>query len=423
MSHVQFSLLNVCLVLLILLTAFFSFAETGLMAINRYRLRHRARLKKKSAILILRLLKRPDRLLAVVLIGSCFANVLASSIATLLSIHYFGEKTALLAAVFLTFILLIFAEVAPKTLAALYPERISKWVVWPLFLLLKISYPLVWIINFITNNMLRLFGVHVAAHKAEPLSREELRSVVYETSGRLSRHYQNMLLGILDLNKVAVSDVMVPQHEIVGIDLEQEWEVIQLSLAKMTYDWVPMYREHINNVVGMLHVRELMLMLLKQQAMDKDVLIKLGHEPYFVPDSTPLNMQLLHFQRQNKRTALVVDEYGEIQGLLTLADILEEIVGEFATDSGHNTKIIQIQKDGSYLIDGAMSLREFHRVTQWDLPVRGQRTINGLILEYLESIPRAGTCIKINDYPIEIVHVQENRVKVARIFPQLKRGT
>ncbi len=412
-------LLLASLVLLIFMGAFFSAAETGLMAINRYRLRHEARLKKRSAITILRLLKRPDRLLGMILIGNCVANIISSAIATLLAVHFFGNTGVILSTILLTFVILIFAEVAPKTVAALYPDRIARWVSWSVFILLKLFYPLVWLINTISNGLLRLFGIKVTGHSLEPLSKEELRSVVHETSGRMSHHYQNMLLGILDLNSVTVNDVMVPQHQIIGIDLDQDWDSIKNLITKSDHDWLPVYRENVNQIVGMLYVRDLMHDILVQQTINKDALLKVMHEPYFVPEGTPLNIQLLNFQREHKRTALVVDEYGEVQGLLALADILEEIVGEFTMDMTSSTKKIQKQKDGSCLADGSVTLRELNRVTKWNLPSQGPRTLSGLIIEYLESIPRAGTCIKINEYPIEIVQVHGKMVKVAHIFPRV----
>lgn len=421
MTHHQIVLFSIFLAVLIFLAAFFSAAETGLMAINLYRLRHKARLKVRSAILILRLLKRPDRLLGLILIGNCFSNIVASALATLLAVHFFGEKGVILSTVMLTLVILIFSEVAPKTVAALYPERISKWLSWPIFLLLKLFYPLVWLINAVSNSLLRLFHIKVTTRYAEPLSREELRSIVYETSGRLPQKYQNMLLGILDLTSITVNDVMVPQHQIIGIDLDQDWELIKELILNSTYDWLPVYHENINRIVGILFLRDLMPHILTHHTFSRESLLKIMREPYFIPEGTPLNIQLLNFQHELKRTALVVDEYGEIQGLLTLADILEEIVGEFSLDIANNTRGIQAQKDGSYLVDGSITLRDLKRMTKCALPTQGARTLNGLIIEYLESIPRAGTCIKINDYPIEIVLVQENLIKLARIFPRLKQ--
>jgi Mg2+/Co2+ transporter CorB len=422
LSHFQLILFVISLILLVMISAFFSCAETGLMTLNRYRLRHNARLKKRFAILVLKLLKRPDQLLSVILIGNNCANILASAMATILAIHFLGEKGIIASTILLTIIVLIFAEVAPKTLAAVYPERIAKIVAWPLWLLIKIFYPIVWLINKISNGLLRLVNVKISAYNVEPLSRDELRSVVYETSGRMSNQYCNMLLGILDLNKVTVNDVMVPRHEIAGINLNNSWDIISQVLAKSPYDWMPVYHDDINQIVGMFHVRELMSAALAHQAITLEFLQNKISEPYFVPEHTPLNIQLLNFQQQHKRTALVVDEYGEIKGLLTLADILEEIVGEFTAGTMESNKIIQSHVDGSYTVDGSISLRELKRLTQWSLPVTGPRTISGLIIEYLEAIPRPGTGVKINDYPIEVLNVQDNRVKIAKIFPQLKNN-
>ena len=407
------------LVLLLFLSAFFSVAETGLMAINRYRLRHRARMGKKSAILILKLLKRPDRVLGLILIGNNVANIVASALATVLAMHLFSERGVVLSTAVLTLIILIWCEVAPKTLAALYPERVSRVAVWPIAVLLKIFYPLVWLINAIANNFLRLLGVKVGNRGTEPLSREELRSIVYETAGRISHQYQDMLLGILDLNKVTVDDVMIPHHEITGIDLEQDWDKIKKQIAASEHDWLPVYRGTINQVVGFLHLRDLMQNVAMNQIIDKESLEKILQEAYFVPEGTPLNIQLLNFQRLRRRIALIVDEYGEVLGLVSLENILEEIVGEFTTSVSAANKMAQPQPDGSYLVDGAITIRELNRITQWKLPTRGPRTLNGLIIEYLEAMPIAGICVRIAHYPIEIVHVKDNRVKVARIFPRL----
>jgi Mg2+/Co2+ transporter CorB len=418
LSNAQLIVFLTVLIFLIVLAAFFSAAETGLMAINRYRLRHRARMKKHSALLILQLLKRPDRLLGVILIGSNVANILASALATLIAIHYWGETGVLISTAILTILILIFAEVAPKTIAALYPEKISRWVAWPVSIMMKLLHPFVWLINTLSNGVLRVLGVRVGSHAVEPLSREELRSVVYETAGRISHQYQNMLLGILDLNKVVIDDVMIPRHEVIGIDLDDAWEIVQKQIATSQFDWLPIYRDTINQVLGVLHLRDITRMMIEHKAINKEVLIKHLHEPYFVPEGTPLNIQLMNFQQKRKRLALVVDEYGEIKGLVTLEDILEEIVGEFTTNVVNVNKV-QLQSDGSYLVDGATTIREFNRATQWKLPTQGTRTINGLIVECLEAIPHAGISILIENYPVEILQVKENRVKKARIFPRL----
>lgn len=420
MSHFQLVSISCVLVFLIFLSGFFSIAETALMAVNRYRLRHKARQKKRSAILILKLLKRPDRLLGMILIGNNLANIVASALATLIAMKLWGERGVVISTVFLTFIVLIFAEIAPKTFAALYPDKVSRFVAWPVYVALTIFFPLVWFINTITNNLLRLFHINVGQRPMEQLSREELRSVVYDTAGKMSRHYQTMLLGILDLNKVTVDDVMIPRHHIIGIDIEQPWEKVKVQLAHNAHAWMPIYREQINDVVGVLHVRELTGKLLSGSAINRENLMKLAKEPYFVPEGTPLNIQLLNFQQLRKRLALVVDEYGEIKGLVTLEDILEEIVGEFTTNVISTSKI-NLQADGSYLVDGGIMLRELSRVTKWKFPSNGPRTLNGLIVEYLEALPKAGLCMLINDHPIEIMQLKGNQVKQAKIFPKLVR--
>lgn len=420
MSELQVVLCILFLIFLVLFSAFFSIAETGLISANRYRLRHKARLKKNYAILILRLLKRPDRLLGAILIGNNFSNILASSLATLLAVHFWGDKGAIITTIFLTIVILVFSEVAPKTLAALYPEKVSKIVALPIYILLNIFYPVVWFINTLSNGVLRLFGIKVTARVIEPLSREELRNVVYETTLKSAHQYQNMLLSILDLNKMTVEDVMIPRHEIIGIDLESDWMLIREQLSKSPHDWLPVYRENINDIAGILHLREIMHATIGGELITHENLTKALHEPYFVPEGTLLNVQLVNFQRQRKRIALVVDEYGEIQGLVTLDDILEEIVGDFTTSVAAGSKMIKVQADGSYLVDGAVTVRDVNRVTQWQLPTRGPRTINGLIVEHLETNPRVGTCVQIAHHPIEILEVEDNLVTLARIFPALK---
>jgi Mg2+/Co2+ transporter CorB len=392
-------------------------AETALMAVNRYRLRHQGRMKKRYAVRLLQLLKRPDRLLGVILIGSTFTNILASSLTTLIAFHFFGDKGALLAAILLTFVVLIFVEIMPKTLSALYPDRVARSVVYPIQIVLKILYPIVWIANGISNSFLRVFKIRIKPNAIEPLSREELRSVVYDTTGKISRQYQHMLLSILDLSKLTVNDVMIPRHDIIGIDIEQPWGTVIEQMNRIHHEWVPVYRGNINEIIGVLYIRDVLKRLLAQNQLNKETLPQFLQEPYFVPEGTPLNIQLGFFQQSQDKIAFVVDEYGEIQGMLTLNDILEEIVGDF---TGVTTgKRIKIQPDGSYLVDGALTVREFNRLTDWELPLGGPRTINGLIVEHLESLPQARTTVLIAFYPIEIVQIKDNRVKVARVFPQL----
>jgi Mg2+/Co2+ transporter CorB len=421
LDHTHVVLLSITLGFLVVLSGFFSMAETALMSVNRYRLRHKARMKKRYAALILKLLNRPDRLLGMILIGNNLSNIVASALATVLAINFWGESSVFISTAILTVVVLIFAEVAPKTFAVLNPDRVTKAVVYPIYVMLVLFYPLVWVINMIANGLLRLFDIKVGNKLHEPLSREELRSVVYDTTGKVSRQYQNMLLGILDLNKVRVDDVMIPRHEIIGIDIDQPWEIIQQQLSACLHDWLPVYRDNMDQLLGLFQLRQLAGSMIIGAQLDKEMLMKKIIEPYYVPEGTPLHTQLLHFQRLSKRIAFVVDEYGDIRGLLTLEDILEEIVGEFTTNVASTNKI-EPQDDGSYLVDGAVTIRELNRVTKSTFPVRGPRTLNGLIIEYLESLPHRGTCVRIAGYPIEIMLVKENRVDVARIFPKISSG-
>ena len=400
------------------MAAFFAGAETGLMAVNRYRLRHHARLKKRYAIRILQLLKRPDRLLGAILIGSTFTTILASSLATMIALHFWGDQGAFLVAIVLTFIILIFAEITPKTLAAIYPDKVSRWVVYPIQFLLQWLYPIVWLANTIANRSLRLLHINVSNYSVEPLSREELRSVVYDATDKISRQYQHMLLSILDLNRLTVDDVMIPLHHIKGINIEQSSEIIIEQIKQSRHDWIPIYRSHINQIIGILYMSDVLKLLLLGLTLDRDLLQQQLKEPYFIPEGTLLHIQLNYFQQNPNKIAFVVDEYGEIQGLITLNDILEEIVGDF-TSSVSIGKRIKKQIDGSYLVDGGVTIREFNRLTGWELPLRKPKTINGLITEHLESLPHIGTSMLIGGYPVEIIFVKDNRVKQARVFPLL----
>lgn len=417
MSQLQTVIFSLILFLLILLAAFFSMAETAIMAMNRYRLRHKARLKKRYALHLMQLIKRPDRILGAILIGSTFANIMASSLATMIALQFGGETAALVTAFVLGVVMLIFAEIVPKTISALYPDQIARWVVYPVKLFLTTLYPLVWLANSVTSGLLKFFRIKVS-YAYEPLSREELRSVVYETTGKMTRQYQNMLLGILDLNKLTVDDVMVPRHEIIGIDIEESWDAILAHIKRYQQQWWPVYRESANQIIGVLYMRDILRLIISKQTVNKELIQLQLHEPYFVPAGTSLNVQLNNFQQAQNKIAFVVDEYGEIQGMLTLNDILEEIVGDF-TSSLTVSKRIKLESDGSYLVDGALMVREFNRVTESELPLRGPRTINGLIVEYLESLPRENVSMLIAGYPVEILKVEDNRVLKAKISPRL----
>ena len=402
------------LIFLILLAAFFSASETGMMAVNRYRLRHLSRKSHVKAARVLALLERPDRLLGMILIGNTFSNILASAIATMMAVHLYGDTGAMIATIVLTLVILIFAETAPKTLAALYSQRVALLVSTPLSFLLKIFYPFVWLVNVFANGILRLFGIHVHKTGLEPLSIDELRSVVHEASGKTSLHYQEMLLRVLDLQEVTVEEVMVPKNEIHGIDLDQNWDTIVTQLLQCSHAYLPVYREHIEKIQGMLTLRNV-LVNLHDPNFEKSDLLKLIEDVYFIPEGALLHQQLSNFQRKNQRIGLVVDEYGAIQGLLTLKDLLEEIVGDFSASSVELEKLIEQQADGSLLVDASINIRDLNRLAHWHFPISGPRTLSGLIIEYLESIPKAGICVQIADYRIEVLSVSRNTIQQVRV--------
>lgn len=415
MIDLPISSLVAALILLILLSAFFSATETAMMRLNRYRLRHLAEGKNRGALRAHQLLKKPDRLIGIILLGNNFVNILASSLATVIAIETLGEAWIAAAAGLLTVVILIFAEVTPKTMAALHPERIAFPAAFVISPLLRMFYPVVWVINAISNSLLKLFGVRPDEDVMHQLSSEELRTVVNEAGALIPRRHQRMLINILDLEKATIEDIMIPRNEIVGIDISDEMEEIVALLASCQYTRLPVYNEDINNVAGVLHVRSVLPMLTKGQ-LSKEVLTTAAEAPYFIPEGTPLNTQLLNFQHQKKRVGLVVDEYGDIEGLVTLEDLLEEIVGEFTTDAA-TIRYVHPRPDGSYVVDGSANIRVLNRMMNWHLPVTGPKTLNGLIIEHLESMPVVGLSFRIDDYTMEILQTTENAVKTTRIVP------
>jgi Mg2+/Co2+ transporter CorB len=403
------------LVVLLILSAFFSGSETALMSLNRYKLRHKARAGHRGARLAESLLRRPDRLIGLILLGNNAVNISASALVGVVSVQLGGELGFAIGTATLTLIVLIFAETAPKTLAALHPEPIAYASSYIYFPLLKALYPLVWLTNVLANGVLYICGLRQRDSDRYALSREELRTVVYEAGAMISRKYRQMLLSILDLEKVSVTDVMVPHNEIVGIDLDDDLEEIANIIRNSHHTRLPVYEDSIDNVLGVLHLRRL-ANIFTQLEFSKDDIKGLLEEPYFVPESTPLSTQLVQFQKGRRRFALVVDEYGDIQGLVTLEDILEEIVGEFTTDPADDGEDIVKESDNTWLVSGTANIREMNRILSWDLPTDGPKTLNGLVIEYLEMIPESGTCLKIDAYPIEIIETNENRVQLARIY-------
>ncbi|MBM2830559.1 MAG: magnesium/cobalt efflux protein [Gammaproteobacteria bacterium] len=415
MDDISLSLLFGILFLLILLSAFFSVSETGMMALNRYRLRHLVKDKHRGAILANALLERPDRLIGLILLGNNLANFLAVSIATLIAVRLIGEAGYAIAPILLTPIVLIFAEMAPKTYAAIRPEKVALTASYVLNPLMKICYPFVYAISTFSNGIIALFGINPEDRENAPLSREELRTIVREAGAMIPTKHQRMLLSILDLENETVDDIMVPRSELIGIDLNDPPNEILEQLTNCQHTRLIVYRDNIDNLIGMLHVRRVLRVLTDKNEFTPADLEKITSEPYYVPEGTPLHTQLVNFQRQKRRTGLVVDEYGVIQGMVTLEDILEEIVGEFTTDMQTFNQDIHSQQDGSVIIDGTATIRDINKQLHWKLPADGPKTLNGLILEHLENIPEAGTSLRIGHYAVEITQAAENAVKTAKI--------
>jgi Mg2+/Co2+ transporter CorB len=418
LNDIPLSALFAVLLVLIVCSAFFSGSETGLMSMNRYRLRHRAKAGHRGALRASKLLERPDRLIGLILLGNNFVNILASSLGTVIGIRLLGDEAGIAAAALvLTLALLIFGEVAPKTLAALHPERVAYPAALVLTLLLKLLYPIVWAVNGLVNLLLKPLGVTSVDPSLQSLSAEELRTVVLEAAVMIPKRHQKMLLSILDLEEITVDDIMVPRNEIEGIDWEDDWKDIIAQLTRSQYTRLLVYRGDINHVLGFLHLRRVAHLLTSKSELRREDLQDLIREPYFIPQGTPLNTQLLNFQQQHRRYGLVVDEYGEFMGLVTLEDILEEIVGEFTTDPLALTRKVIQQQDGGYLVDGSISIRTLNRTLNWQLPLTGPKTLNGLIMEYLETIPEPGTQLLLEDHPVEIVKTSGNRVRTVLIRP------
>ena len=401
------------MILLVILSAYFSGSETAMMALNRYRLRHLANEGHRGAKRASRLLERPDRLLGVILIGNNFVNFSAASIATVVALRLIGDSGVVIAPIVCTFVFLIFAEVAPKTIAAAYPEKIALPSSHILQLLLWVTYPLVWLVNAFANSLLWLLGIKHEEVLDDHLTRDELRTLIFEGS-KIADHPQNMMLGVLDLDKVTVDDIMVPRHEIVGIDIEDDLDDIVNQICSAQHTRMPVFREDIDKVIGVLHLRNA-AKFLTAEVLTKAAILQEIDDPYFVLENTPLQTQLYNFQQQKERIALVVNEYGNVEGIVALEDILEEIVGEFTTDLAAVGVDIHPQDDGSYLIDGGTHIRLINRSLGWNLPLRGPKTLNGLITDYLETIPESNICMLINNYRIEILQIQDNMIRTARI--------
>jgi len=397
--------------ILIVLSAFFSGSETALMTLNRYRLQHLVKEGHRGALRAQKLLRRPDRLIGLILLGNNFVNILASSLTTIIAIRLGGEANIAIGAGILTLVILIFAEVAPKTMAAMHPERLAFPASWVFIFLLRLTYPVVWVINAISNLVLKVFRCDPSQQRSNILSKEELRTILSNTDSLLPKRYQNMLVGILDLETATVEDVMVPRNEIVGLDIEAPLDELVAQIKASPHTRIPVYKKSIDRVIGILHLRKV-LPRINDENLDKKWLYHALNKTYFIPESTPLHSQLMNFKAEKNRMGLVVDEYGEVQGVVTLEDLLQEIVGEIITGSSD----VRIQKDGSYLVDASVTLRDLNRLTGWSFPTKGPKTLNGLIIEFLETIPVRETSLVLSGCRLEILEVDEHAVQMVKFY-------
>lgn len=389
-----------------------------MMALNRYRLKHQVKSGHKGAKLAQKLLETPDRLLGVILLGNNFVNIFASSIATIIAMKLIGEAGIAIAAGLLTMVVLVFAEVAPKTLAALYPEKIAYPAAYVLTPLLKLLSPIVWLVNFFANGFLRLFKINIKnADDAHALSHEELQTLIYEATSQLPEQYRSMLSSVLELENVTVEDVMIPKQDMYAVDVDQPIEHILKAIQKSPYTRVPIYRGSLDeDLIGILNLRRALPTLMRSEVTLKDI-IKITRPAYFVPETTSLNVQLAKFNSHKRRMALIVDEYGDLQGLLTMEDLLEEIVGKLSTDSKAKPveETIALHEDGSMTIDASEFIRDLNKGYKLSLPTDGPKTLNGLIQEVLEELPSPGTCIKIDNYVLEVMETSTNAIETVNL--------
>jgi len=404
------------LALLVLVSGFFSGSETALMSLNRYRLKHLANGGHKGAQRTARLLERPDRLISLILLGNNFVNILASAIATVIALRLMGEPGIAVATGLLTIVILVFAEVTPKTFATRRAEQVAFFASAVYGPLMTLTFPLVLAVNWISSTLLRLLKAEAPSGDEEHLSSEELRTVLNETAGMVPRRHREMLLNILDLGTVSVNEIMVPRNEIVGIDLADPWEQVVREIGESPHSRLLVYRENVDDVVGFVYLRK-MLDALRSGRITREYLDSVVRDPYFIPEGTTLTVQLLNFQRERRRIGLVVDEYGDIQGMITLEDILEEIVGEFDNDPQVTPAEIRPQDDGSFIVDGTTQVRNLGKALNWTLPSEGPKTMNGIVLEHFENFPPEGAVFSFNGHAMTVLAVDGNRVSQVRIEP------
>ncbi len=403
---------------MVILSALFSSSETGMMAINKYRLKHKANEGHKGAQKVLKLLESPDRLLGVILLGNNFVNIFASSIATIIAMRLMGEAGIALAAGILTLVILVFSEVAPKTLAALYPEKVAYPAAYLLQPLLTILSPIVWTVNFFANGILRIFGIKVTKNNSDndSLSHDELKTLIKEATGKLPKQYRSMLSGIMQLETTSVEDVMIPKQDIYGVDVNQPVDKIINQIIKSPFSRIPVYRDNIDEgLIGVVNLKKLLPIIQHGEITLKNI-IKVTRPGYFIPETTNLNVQLNHFNNQKRKMALIVNEYGNLQGLLTMEDLFEEIVGTLSTDTRTKSSIdAKKLEDGTILSDASEFIRDLNKLYELSLPTDGPKTLNGLIQEIMETLPPMGTCIRINDYCLEVTATSKHQIDQVKI--------
>lgn len=413
MNDISLAILFSILVALLCISAFFSGSETALMTLNRYRLKHLVKQKHKGAIKVHQLLQRPDRLMGLILLGNNFVNILAASLTTIIALRIGGKEIVAVGTGLLTLVILIFSEVTPKTLAALKPELLAYSAAWIYTPLLKLLYPLVWLINLLANLLLKIVGIEVAKNKQETINKEELKAIVSDAQNLIPTRYQKMLMGVLDLESASVEDIMVPQNEIVGIDLEKPIELIYQQILNSPHTRLPTYKKNVNHTIGFLHLRTV-IALISRHELNKQRIIEHLIKPFFIPENTPLHNQIHSFKAEKLRIGLVIDEYGDVQGLVTLDDLLQVLVGKLVAEEID----VKEQKDGSYLVDGSITIRELNQITTWSLPIKGPKTLSGLIIDYMETIPSPGTSIRLHGYALEIIKCNNNAIKLVKFYPE-----
>ena len=414
-DDVPLGLLFGLLIVLLFFSAFFSGTETALMRLNRFRLRSRARSGDRAARLAETMLQRPDRLIGLILLGQNVVNLAAAALTTVIALRLGGESAIWVGTAILTLVILIFAEAVPKTFAAYNPSLVALPASLIYYPMLKVAYPLIWLINLAANSILRLLGQDPSKASSSSLSTDELRTLLRE-GGAVPERHQNMLLSVLDLGETTVDDVMVPRQEILGIDLDEPWQETLLLIKNSQHTCLPVFQDDVDNIKGLVRISNI-LEELSRGTLDEPRLLENLEEPYFVPEGTPLNKQLFSFQNLKNKFAFVVDEYGDVQGLITTEDIVREIVGEFGADPGPTDVEITKDSERSYVVDASANVRQLNRLMSWNFPTNGPKTLNGLIVEQLETIPNSGTGVTVANYPIEILSTTEHGIKKVRVFP------